>query len=518
MRKTPRVDHQPRSRSLHVKNQETYLIRISIANLTLATAILTGLLSFALPLHAQDDLTTNHASSALDGGWITGPASNPLSFLNGPVARTSASPLPYDVPDFHPASDLDTHLPKWLRFEVEERLRGEGYENSSFKEGNDDSYLLSRFHFQADLRFGSWFRLISQMQDARPFFQKPPYGPPNENRWDLKLAYTEFGDPEKHWFSLRVGRQLINYNNTLIADSEWRNQGRAYDAAVANLQHGRYHLGVFAASAVVPQASGISHHQQGNNIYGLYGRIENLFPNSSLEPFVLWRVQPALVIESALSKTTGKEDMKTYGLRFKARARSSLNYSFEAARQEGKDAAEGVRAWGLSGGAAYEFRSVADPRVFAQYDYASGNPTPGSGVHRTFDTMYPTAHDRFGVADLFGWQNIRALRGGATVMPHRRWSVTGQYIDFWVPSTADAVYNTSGGAIVHGAVPAAIGNHLGQEFDAYSWYELNGHLNIGGGYGRFDAGAFLSQLTTGHVYSYPYFAINFKDHGPRKRE
>ena len=39
--------------------------------------------------------------------------------------------------------------------------------------------------------------------------------------------------PEKHWISLRVGRQLINYNNTIIANSEWRNQGRSYDAVVA---------------------------------------------------------------------------------------------------------------------------------------------------------------------------------------------------------------------------------------------------------------------------------------------
>lgn len=488
---------------------------IRISNL----AILICIFFCAFPSRAQDDITTRNASSALDGGWITGPASNPLSFLNGPANRTYGSRLPYDTPDFRPASDLSAHLPNWLNFEAEERLRFEGYENSSFKQGNDDSYLLNRFRFQADLRFGSWLKFVSQVQDARPFLQNPPIGPPNENRWDLKLAFVEFGDPEKHWFSLRVGRQLINYNNTLIANSEWRNQGRSYDAAVANLQHGRFHLGVFAASAVVPLASGISHHQQGNNIHGIYGRIDNLIPNSSLEPFVLWRVQPALVLEAALSSKTGKENMKTYGLRLKGRLHTALDYSIEAARQAGNAGNEGFGAWGITGGAAYEFHSLpVHPRAFAQYDYASGNRTPGDGVHRTFDTMFPTAHDRFGIADLFGWQNIRAVRAGATIMPHRRWTVTGQYLDFWVASTADAVYNTSGGSIAHGNVPAGIGSHLGQEFDAYSWYELNGHLNIGGGYGRFDAGAFLSHLTTGHVYSYPYFAINFKDHGRTNAE
>jgi hypothetical protein len=480
----------------------------------LAAAILVCILFYPHPLRAQDDVTTQNASSALDGGWITGPASNPLSLLNGPVNRTYGSAQPYDLPDFHPAADLDAHLPKWLRFEAEERFRYEGYENGDFVQGNDDSYLLNRFRFQADLRFRSWFNLVSQVQDARPFLQKPPVGPPNENLWDLKLAYAELGDPERHWFSLRVGRQEINYNNTLIANSEWRNQGRSYDAAVTNLHYQRYYLGVFAASAVIPQSSGLSHHQQGNNIYGLYGRVVNPFPNSSLEPFVLWRVQPKFVLEPALSTQTGKEDMWTYGLRLKGRTLTSLDYSIEAAMQKGKDGPEQIRAWGLTGGAGYEFGSNwGDPRIFTQYDFASGNPNPGDGVHRTFDTMYPTAHDRFGIVDQFGWQNIRAVRGGGTITPRRRWTVTLQFLDLWVPSTADAVYNSSGGAIVHGIVPASVGNHLGQEFDTYSWYELNRHLNIGGGYGRFGAGAFLSELTTGHTYSYPYFAINFKDHG-----
>ena len=36
-----------------------------------------------LPLAAQDDITTQNATSGYNGAFITGPASNPLSFLNG---------------------------------------------------------------------------------------------------------------------------------------------------------------------------------------------------------------------------------------------------------------------------------------------------------------------------------------------------------------------------------------------------------------------------------------------------
>jgi hypothetical protein len=404
-----------------------------------------------------------------------------------------------------------------MAFEAEERFRPEKYKEASFKEGNDDSYLLNRFRWQMDLRFDSWFSVITQVQDARPFLENPPIGPPNENRWDLKTAYAEVGDPEEHWINIRIGRQLMNYNNTLIANSEWRNQGRSYDAVVANLHAGPYRLGIFAASGVVPLASGISHHQEGNNIYGLYGRLDNLLPNSSFEHFLLWRVQPKATVEGALSSRTGKQNMFVPGLRLKGKVGNALDYSIEGAFEVGTVGSENIRAWATTDGVAYEFTSLwSSPRIFAQYDFASGNQNPSGGTHHTFDTIYPTAHDRFGILDLFGWQNIQSYRYGGTAMPHRRLTLTSQYLDFWVDSHFDAVYNSSGSVIssTHGKA----GSHLGEEVDAYSWYELNRHVNIGIGSGWFGAGGFVADIATGHSYSSAYIAINFKDLGKSQEE
>jgi hypothetical protein len=443
---------------------------------------------------AQDDVTTRNGASGYNGAFITGPASNPLSFLNGSAYRTFANTSPYLLPDFAPASLLNESLPRWIQFAAEERFRDEGYHNSGFKLNNNDSYLLNRFRFQMNLQFTPWFKVVSQVQDARPFLQKPPYGPPNEVRWDLKLAYAEFGDPEKQWISVRVGRQLINYNNTIIANSEWRNQGRSYDAVVTNLHYGRYRLGIFAASVVNPLISGISHHQEGNNIYGLYGAIDKILPNSVLEPFVLWRVAP------------GHRDEKAYGFRLKGLAAPDLDYSYEAVLERGRVGSDGLRAWAQTFGAGYRFdKAFSHPRAFAQYDYAS----------RTFDTMYPTAHDRFGVSDQFGWQNIVAGRAGLTVEPRRRWTVTAQYLDFWLASATDPLFNTSGGSIVRDAKGRA-GTHIGEEFDVYTWFELNRHLNFGVGVAHLLPGSFLAANTKGPTYNYPYFAINFKDDGKSK--
>jgi hypothetical protein len=467
----------------------------------------------AAPLLAQDDVTTQNGGSAFGGGFITGPASNPLSFLNGPAYRTFGKATPYDLPDFRPAYELNRALPHWIWFGWEERFRYEGYHNSGFKLNNNDSYLLLRSRLQLNIKPTSWFKLVTQLQDARPFMQKPPWGPPNLNAWDLKLAYAEFGDPESSWISVRVGRQLINYNNTIIANSEWRNQGRSYDAVVANLHYNRYRLGLFGGSVVAPLANGISHHQEGNNIYGAYGGIDRIIPNSVLEPFVLWRLEPSVPIETTAKLKTGKQDEFAYGLRFKGVFVKSLDYSAESIIERGNDGPNGIKAWAASGGLAYRIDKVAwKPRVFWQYDYASGDSNPTDGVHNTFDTMFPTAHDRFGIADLFGWQNLIADRVGLTIEPRHRWTVTGQFLDFWLANAHDSLYNSSGASIVRDTTGNS-GTHIGKEYDAYTWYELNAHVNLGVGIGHLQGGDFLQKLTKGPNYNYPYFSINFKDNG-----
>ena len=69
----------------------------------LASALL--LISAAIhPALAQDDATTRNGTGGYGGAWITGPASNPLSFLNGPAFRTTGINMPYDFPDFAPLS------------------------------------------------------------------------------------------------------------------------------------------------------------------------------------------------------------------------------------------------------------------------------------------------------------------------------------------------------------------------------------------------------------------------------
>ncbi|MGD1147590.1 MAG: alginate export family protein [Thermoanaerobaculaceae bacterium] len=303
---------------------------------------------------------------------------------------------------------------------------------------------------------------------ARSFFQKPPYGPPNEVKWDPKLAYVEFGDPENKPITVRVGRQLLDYTNTITANSEWRNQARSYDAVVTNIHVDQFRVSLFAASVVIPLIQGIGHNQEGNNIYGAFGTITDTIPKSRIEPFVLWRVVPSVAMETTVKVKTGHLSEQAYGLRIAGRDISNFDYRAEVIHEAGFAGPNTVEAWGTTFGAGYTVPSIGwKPRFFAGYDYASGDKNPSDGVRGTFDTMYPTVHDRFGITDQFGWQNIVAGRVGVTLVPHRRWSVTGQYLDFWLARATDSLYNTSGGSVLRDSTGNS-GRHIGEEVDFYT--------------------------------------------------
>jgi hypothetical protein len=431
--------------------------------------------------------------------------------VGGPAGSPPVETGLYDLPDFRPTGYTNDHLPSWLKFGLEERFRFEGYTGSAFKNNNSDSYMLNRLRVGIEIKPTVWFRLVGQVQDARPFLQKPPIGPPNENRWDLKLAYAEFGNAETGPLSIKVGRQELDYNNTILANSEWRNQGRAYDAVVGNLHIDRFRVGVFAASVVTPLSEGISHRVKGNDIYGIYAGIDRFIPHSALEPFVLKRVLPSASIENGGKVKTGKVNEEAYGVRLRGTGISNFDYRAEVIKEAGTIGTNDINAWAATFGAGYRFATIGwKPRAFAGYDYASGDKNSKDGTHGTFDTMYPTAHDRFGISDQFGWQNIVATRGGVEFRPHRRFSVTGQYLDFWLAKATDGVYNTSGGSIVRDT-KGTYGTHVGEEFDFYTWYEINREIHIGAGVAHLMPGRFLANNTQGASYTTPYFALELLD-------
>ncbi len=407
-----------------------------------------------------------------------------------------------------PSDELNKELPGWLRFSGEYRGRAEGFTGAGFKPGVDDDYWLSRLRLNMKIQPADWLKFGFQAQDARVFGKdQSPAAPPYQNTMDLRLAYVEIGDTEKKTFGLRVGRQELAFGDErLIGNVNWVNTARSFDAVRATLRRGKYRLDAFASSVVVAKDGSFDHSQAGSDLHGLYGGMENVVPGSTIEPYVFWRLARGVVSEEG---TSSHLDFKTVGFRWVGKLPLHFDYGVEVAGQTGSLGADRVGAWAGHWLAGYTLANLRyKPRLVAEYNFASGDKNPRDGARGTFDQLYPTGHDKLGLADQVGWRNIHHVRAGVEFRPQAKLLVMGKYNAYWLDSARDALYNAAGAAVARVADGSA-GKYVGQEADFQSVYTFSRQFQFGGGYARMTPGTFLKKATPGASYNYPYVLFTY---------
>jgi hypothetical protein len=256
---------------------------------------------------------------------------------------------------------------------------------------------------------------------------------------------------------------------------------------------------------VVAAANGLGHHQQGNNIHGVFSSFKKLIPNSTVEPYVFWRLTPGIKTEEG---NLAKLDEKTVGLRWAGTA-SRFDYDAETTGQTGHIGGDDIRAWAWSAVAGYNFEVLQrKTRVFVKYDFASGDRNPKDGVHGTFDQLYQNIHDHHGIADQIAWQNLKSVRSGVKFSVRRNWVLASAYNGWWLASANDAFYNSSG-SIVARDPRGLSGTHIGNEYDVQTSYRVDRNLELGAGLGYIRSGEFLLRTNHAPSYTYPYVMMNY---------
>ena len=418
-----------------------------------------------------------------------------------PAAVDGTAPAAPTVPTDY----LNKRLPKWLRFRGEERMRLEGFEGGGFKTGNDDTYLLNRIRFNMNVIPMPWLRFEFQVQDSRVWFKTlKPYAPPFQDTWDLRLAYVEFGGGERP-ATLRFGRQELAFGDErLLGNTAWTNASRSFDAVRTTLRHGKYRVDLFAASVVVLHDGDVGYHTAGNNLHGLYGGLDNVLPKSTLEPYVFWRLNQRQKTETG---GVGNLDFFTVGVRWVGKLPARFDYNIEMAKQTGSLGTDIISAWAGHWLVGRKIEHFAwKPRFIAEYNYATGDANGKDGHRNTFDQLYPTAHDKYGLADQVGWKNIEHVRSGVELNPGTKWSLSGKYSSYWLANAHDALYNTSS-AVVAKVADGSGGRFVGQELDGSTLYKYSKQLQFGGGFSHIFPGRFLLKATPGGSYNSPYVML-----------
>ena len=461
----------------------------------------------------QPDATPADGTGGSAGGQ-TGTAAK--SKIGKPPTQLSTTVLPYpkltsiwaEQPLEPSLSEkINDALPQWLRFSGELRERFEGYSGGGFKPNSTDDYDLHRLRLGMLIKPTSWVRFFIEMQDARVFGREPAL-PNYQATMQPREAYVLFGSPEGNGFSLKAGRQEMYFgNDRFIGKRWWTNVSRSFDGVRAAYQEGRLRVDAFAASVVYIRQGVIDHHNEGNNLYGLYGTYRDVIPHATLETFEFWHVQPDTPI---VGMKAGHLSQWTAGLRWVGALPRNFDYRTEMAYQLGTLTPDRIRAWTGHWVLGYSFPELPTrPRIYLEYNYASGSGNPASGVYGTFDPIYPSTHDKLGLADQFGWRNIQDLHFAQEFHLRRKWSLGTGVHDYWLANSHDALYTTSGSVI--GRIAAGAPNtHVGEELDAQLIYTPTRQTQVGFGYGRVLTGPFLNKTTKGKDYTYPYMMIDYQ--------
>jgi hypothetical protein len=398
-------------------------------------------------------------------------------------------------------------VPAWLSLGGQLRARAEAYNNGGFRPDNSDQYVLTRILLSARVRPTRNTSLFVEGMDARgPWKNKAPAGAPFRDHADLRQLYLQLGSDNSPQL-LQGGRLELGFGDgRLVGSLPWANTARTFDGARGSIAGNGYRVDAFAASVVKVEQDKFDKNVPGNNFYGVYSSITRLAPRAAFEPFFFWRGQSGLTSEAGVR---GIMNFGTAGLRAFGKLPSNFDYDMQMAAQNGKLADESIRAWAGHWLLGYTVaRAPLTPRLFSEYNQASGDENPTDNKKGTFDQLYPTGHDKYGLTDLVGWQNMKHIRTGLDLSIVKAWSATTRYSRYWLADAHDALYN-GGGAVIARSPTGVDGTDIGQEFDIIASGKFLPNLGISAGLGYFVPGTFLKNTTPGKPYTYPYAMLTY---------
>jgi hypothetical protein len=417
-----------------------------------------------------------------------------------------ASPPPAAVPKPPIPNRLNEVLPAWLRVRGEFRERVEGFDSLGFVPNRDDNYSLSRVRINASVTPSSSLSFQAQVQDARVAGKDVgPTTAPFRGPFDLRLGFADVGSAQSH-VAARLGRQELAFGEQrLLGHLGWTNTARSWDAARLILRSARFQVDAFAASLVRSLPDEFDKSGNGNRLYGAYGSTSRLIPLATVEPFVFLRRDQNLRSELG---AVGVLHQTTVGTRIAGRLPLRLDYNTDLALQRGALEADSIDAWAGHWMIRESLPGKANVKLISEYNYATGDHNPADGIRQTFDQLYPTGHDKLGLADQVGWRNIRHVREGFEFTPAKATPISVNYHSWWLADRTDSLYAASGAPLARVAGGAA-DSHVGQELDVQVTRNLTPQIAFAAGYAHMFTGAFLAQATPGASYSQPYVMVTY---------
>ena len=377
--------------------------------------------------------------------------------------------------------------------------------------GIDNTYYLTRTRVYADFWFRDLFRIYGEFINAQSFDQDLPPQPIDQyNPNFLNL----FADARLAWIYdqplwLRGGRQELLYGSErLISPLDWANTRRTFQGAKLFWQNEKFSLDGFVVQPVVPSANSfasVNWQQVFSGVWGTYRPIKG----EIIDLYYL-DLQDSTLMYSGQGGVKGAQNVSTVGSRWYGNKNDWL-WDAEGMIQFGRYSNQGIMANAYTMGGGHFFSKwFLNPSIWVYYDHASGQPGPPgtTGVHQTFNQLFPFGHYYFGMMDLVGRQNINDFHADLAFYPVKWWTVWAQYHVLRLDSPFDALYNSAGVATLSDPTGKA-GVNVGEILTIINNFTLDLHQNVFVQYSHLYAGDFIHRAGNGRspdelyvMYSY----------------
>ncbi len=375
-----------------------------------------------------------------------------------------------------------------LHFYAESREQFQTHINPTFSSPADKNgqNLFSRLRIGAEYTFNPRLTAKVEYQNGHSLFWNQKQNGSFDSS-DVSLAYAKWSGGG---FTAIAGRQKIEIGQQrLIGSTEWLNLARSFDAG--RLDSGAWsawggRLGVANNKPETARVEGLTHSD----------------PRIGTTSFIA---------KHDLGKVSGI-DVQTLD-HFLTIKVGNITVDGEAAVQYGSNNGLDQRSWAWHVGAT---RPIYHNTTFRIEGNAASGGKNGTTV-RTFDNLYPSNHDQYGLADLAGWKNMNEVAvklqnnsfAGITLLAEGHAFSLRDASDGWY-NAVGAVNPRAGGNFVDPT--GGSGKDLGKEYDFSASYGFKSDAKITAGIAFFEPGNFvqaLSRHSNQLTYGFLQFAKKF---------
>src|ERR1700733_1169041 len=402
-------------------------------------------------------------------------------------------------------------LPSWMSLDGQVRFRTEDFTSYEYIPGNDRVYELSRVYGGVTVPPTSSLTGYMQFMDAHALgLPVSSVASSMRDTFDLRQGFLEYHNEDDN-IRVYAGRKELKFGNErVIGISDWTNVSRTFDGFFGHYGDAtdKNSVDIFSTSIVKINPTSLDTHGAGVTFHGAYGTIGSWIPHTVLQPFVLVKALPRV---KSQQETYGSEVETTFGAEAKGDLPKGFDYDVLGDLQRGSYSNNSIHSGAGIAKVSYLFSYVPwKPRLGGEYDYATGNPHTDPNRISTYDQLYPSDHNAFGLFDLFGFQNITERRVNLDLVPTKHLTVLLQGESLGVASRYDSVYNSGEGTIVQAPAHGFATSNLGDGFDASAKYVFHDYWAVNAGVGHFFPGSLMSANSHDAPLTYSYLGITYR--------